>query len=229
MSSFKERERMSYQDAIKTLRKYSNMIAHLLLNDDGTFSIMYHIVCEWCDYCQLQGDCRLLENDDGSDITPLLAKSNPYSMHDCLLSLETKSLEELLNIYRSRDWTQYNIDPLVTVDDIKKIILQKQYISDNFLNDQKTWSNETFGSVNKRGPIGPIKHLKLEVEELLNEPFDLMEYADCLLLIIDASRRAGYSFEMLARAANEKLQINKMRHYPKPNGDEPSLHIKDVE
>lgn len=26
-------------------------IRHLLYNDDGTFSVMRHINCEWCDYC----------------------------------------------------------------------------------------------------------------------------------------------------------------------------------
>jgi hypothetical protein len=36
----------------------SNMIRHLLDNGDGTFSIMEHIVCEMCDYCYSQGDCR---------------------------------------------------------------------------------------------------------------------------------------------------------------------------
>ena len=41
----------NYQDALLCYQKPSNAICHLLRNDDDTYSIMYHIVCEHCDYC----------------------------------------------------------------------------------------------------------------------------------------------------------------------------------
>jgi hypothetical protein len=44
----------------------SNMISHILANDDGTFSVMSHIVCEFCDYCEAGG------------VVPFPAKADPY-------------------------------------------------------------------------------------------------------------------------------------------------------
>lgn len=72
MSSFEDRERMSLDDARGVAESPTNMITHLLSNDDGTFSVMSHIVCEWCDYCDTQGDCR------GGAGAPVPAKPNPY-------------------------------------------------------------------------------------------------------------------------------------------------------
>jgi len=46
-------------------------------NGDGTYSIMYHIVCEFCDYCEEQGDCR----GRGDFVTPL-AKEDPYKLQN---------------------------------------------------------------------------------------------------------------------------------------------------
>lgn len=34
------------------LRQPSPMIRHLLDNGDNTYSIMAHINCEWCDFCE---------------------------------------------------------------------------------------------------------------------------------------------------------------------------------
>ncbi len=48
-------------------------ISHLLDNGDGTYSVMCHIVCEWCDYCDSQGDCRLKP-----DCVPVPYQDDPY-------------------------------------------------------------------------------------------------------------------------------------------------------
>lgn len=59
IDSFESRLRMTREQATKLLvNSNSNMIAHLLDNQDGTYSLVYHIVCEYCDYCESQGDCR---------------------------------------------------------------------------------------------------------------------------------------------------------------------------
>lgn len=70
---FGQRARFDLDEATRYLQEPSGMVRHLLVNKDGTYSIMSHIVCEWCDYCTTQGDCRGVE-------TPVAvpAKPDPY-------------------------------------------------------------------------------------------------------------------------------------------------------
>ena len=98
-------------------------------------------------------------------------------------------------------------------------------------NDQRKWSERTFGSDQERGPLGALKHLEKEAREAqqaVGTPEIRMELADCFLLLIDASRRAGVDMEDLIDAAREKHAINRMRKWPKPMDDEPVEHVKDV-
>lgn len=60
------------------------------------------------------------------------------------------------------------------------------------LSRKREWSLKTFGSIQERGPVGPLKHLLLEIEELKSNPEDLTEWVDCFFLIDDAAYRAGY-------------------------------------
>jgi ParB family chromosome partitioning protein len=89
------------------------------------------------------------------------------------------------------------------------------------------WSNRTFGYEHDRGPVGPLRHLAKEVQETLDQPTELIEYADMLHLIFDACRRAGYSYDDLRHAAAYKLSVNQHRLWPKPTSDEPVEHIRD--
>ena len=74
MSGFKNRDRYTETEARDILENTtSNVIMHLLDNEDGTFSIMGHIVCEHCDYCCSQGDARWER-----DIVAVPAKRDPY-------------------------------------------------------------------------------------------------------------------------------------------------------
>jgi hypothetical protein len=88
------------------------------------------------------------------------------------------------------------------------------------------WSNATFGA--DRGPIGALKHLEKEAREAQAKPTDHEEYADCMLLIVDASRRAGLTPESLMELCFKKLEKCKRRVWPKPNGDEPVEHVRGI-
>ena len=80
----------------------------------------------------------------------------------------------------------------------------------------------------ERGPIGTLKHLAKEAKEAQDNPTDITEYADCLFLTIDAARRAGFSWRQLLQAAFNKLEVNKLRTWPKPvASDEPIEHVRD--
>jgi hypothetical protein len=111
--------------------------------------------------------------------------------------------------------------------------------------DVGEWSNATFGDETERGPVGPLKHLAVEVVcELLDYPrddFDLFllngprvkggegnlgELADVLILLMDATRRAGHTAYDLLGAVRDKHAVNVTRTYPRPTGDEISEHVK---
>jgi hypothetical protein len=70
------------------------------------------------------------------------------------------------------------------------------------------WSDRQFGNV---GPVGPLKHLAKEAIEAAEAQDDISEFADILMLVWDATRRAGFSDEQLAEAVAEKLERNKRR------------------
>lgn len=96
-----------------------------------------------------------------------------------------------------------------------------------FWHSQAEWSRATFGSDTERGPQGPLKHLAKEVQECLADPSDLMEFVDMQLLIFDAARRAGFTFEQLVKGCWEKLEVNKARKWQKPTTDEAVEHVRD--
>jgi len=71
---FENRPRYSEQEVRDWLTDVdSPMIWHLLKNEDGTYSVMGHIVCEHCDYCESQGDCRRRP-----EVEAVPAKIRPY-------------------------------------------------------------------------------------------------------------------------------------------------------
>ena len=76
MSSFKDRDRGTKEKCLEILAKPNNAISHLLDNEDGTFSIMYHIVCEHCDYCNEEGKIDIATNPHFAHI----AKEDPYEI-----------------------------------------------------------------------------------------------------------------------------------------------------
>lgn len=91
------------------------------------------------------------------------------------------------------------------------------------------WSRETFGPDEGRGPQGPLKHMAQEIDECLAAPHDASEYADLLLLLLSAARRAGLSSHDLVMEGSRKLRLNHGRDWPdwrtRPKG-EPVNHIK---
>lgn len=97
----------------------------------------------------------------------------------------------------------------------------------DLLSDLSEWSQATFGSDAERGPIGPLKHLALEAkeaQEAVGKPELITELADCFLLLMDATRKAGKRPIELIRAAQAKMEVNRQRTWNKPVKDEAVLH-----
>lgn len=95
-----------------------------------------------------------------------------------------------------------------------------------FWHAHSEWSQATFGTDQERGPVGSLKHLAKEVQEVLADPTDIIEFADLLFLVFDSTRRAGFTPEQLIEAANAKLAVNKSRQWQKPTSDEPVEHVR---
>ena len=110
--------------------------------------------------------------------------------------------------------------------------------------DQAAWSQATFGADETRDGVGALKHLAKEAAEAEEVALALREFstaqpghaeakaelrtelADCLLLILDASRRSGVPPLDLIRAAQTKMEVNKSRKWPAPEADTPVEHIR---
>jgi hypothetical protein len=97
----------------------------------------------------------------------------------------------------------------------------------NFWYKHGTWATETYGA--QRDHIGPLKHLAKEAVEAQVIPADPIELADCFMLVLSATRNAGLTLEDLVTAAENKLEINKTRKYPKGVNGEPIEHIREEE
>lgn len=81
-----------------------------------------------------------------------------------------------------------------------------------FLYKQKEWSYKTFGP-DKRTK-GVINHIKKEIKEVEQDPTNLMERVDLILLVLDGTYRQGYTPEEITEAIEKKLEINMKRQWP---------------
>jgi hypothetical protein len=102
-----------------------------------------------------------------------------------------------------------------------------------FWMQQAEWSNQTFGTERKRGPVGPLKHLEKEAREAYGESDKTKqqeEIIDCFFLVVDAARRAGLTPETFFYCAFWKLEKNKNREWQKPTTPNEAVeHIRDGE
>lgn len=91
----------------------------------------------------------------------------------------------------------------------------------------RAWSDQTFGTRQETGPVGPLKHLTKEAKEAAEAPGDISEYVDCMFLLWDAVHRAGFTAEDMIQAGFAKLDVLKARTYHRAPNGEPSEHVRD--
>ena len=80
----------------------------------------------------------------------------------------------------------------------------------------KQWTEKQFPTRNT-GSI--MAHLKSEADEVEENATDVFEYADCMMLILDAASYNNIHASDILRACEEKLEINKNRTWGEPNSD----------
>lgn len=80
------------------------------------------------------------------------------------------------------------------------------------LENQRRWSIETFGPGNRTD--GVIAHIHKELKEIKNDPTDIMEWVDVLILAFDGAWRAGWEPQEIIDAIKLKQDINEHRDWP---------------
>lgn len=85
------------------------------------------------------------------------------------------------------------------------------------------WANQTFGA--DRGPSLVLKHLVREAKDLLESPYDILAFADVIILLLNAAKEAGHNVEDLILGIQTKHKINLNREWEQLE-DGTMSHIK---
>lgn len=98
------------------------------------------------------------------------------------------------------------------------------------MDDIREWSDATFGEGQRTIPI--LHHLIKEVPEAIqacdrDAETAIYEFADCMMLLLDAANHHGISAEDLLISVRAKLEINKHRKWGKPDKNGVIEHIKE--
>ncbi len=122
--------------------------------------------------------------------------------------------------YEQEQWLQHQFEQACIDRHARLISNDWQQLQD----DISSWSSIQFPHQN---PHSKITHLRSELTELDEDPTDIMEYADCFMLLIDTARLAGYDMGEIYQALRDKLEINKNREWGEPDEHGVSYHIKE--
>jgi hypothetical protein len=99
-------------------------------------------------------------------------------------------------------------------------------IDKEHLEHQRLWSGQTFGPGGRTQ--GVIDHIRKELIEIENEPTDLMEWVDLLILAFDGAWRAGWEPQEIIDAIKYKQSINEQRTWPDWRTAEPDKAIEHI-
>lgn len=94
-----------------------------------------------------------------------------------------------------------------------------------YVEAHKIWSERTFGDGSRH--MGITKHLEKEIVEIRENPTDLMEWIDVMILAIDGYWRAGGEPHDLLPMLCAKQKRNFNRQWPATTSqDEPVEHVR---
>lgn len=92
-----------------------------------------------------------------------------------------------------------------------------------YIQRHKDWSLKTFGE--GRRTEGLCKHIEKELQEVRQNPDDVFEWVDIIILAIDGAWRSGHSPLQVVNALIEKQAINFGRTWEESGSeDEPVEH-----
>lgn len=90
-------------------------------------------------------------------------------------------------------------------------------------NDIGVFTDKTFG---ESTPQSKAHHLAEEAMEAAADPSDIIEWADCTILLLDAVRKAGFTTDDLYAAVARKMEINKSRKWGDKDENGVVRHVK---
>ncbi len=100
---------------------------------------------------------------------------------------------------------------------------------EDYLRRHVEWSHAMFGTpADGRGPKGPLDHLKKETKEITEDPYDLEEWIDAIILSIDGFLRAGGKLTMVLPLLLRKQVKNAGRDWPDWKMTDPDKAIEHV-
>lgn len=153
-----------------------------------------------------------------------LSHNSPGAVIPEILAEDIKNLQEVVTteaIYESGIdlfGDPIEIIPIPNADfSLSLIDLEKERLA---------WSLETFTEAT---PISSLRKLETEIDEIErnieNGIKDPIEYADAMMCLLDSAGRDGISVEVILKAFELKLKVNKEREWAK-NDDNSYSHIK---
>lgn len=89
--------------------------------------------------------------------------------------------------------------------------------------DIGVFTDKTFG---ESTPQSKAHHLAEEAMEAAADPSDIIEWADCTILLLDAVRKAGFTTDDLFAAVQRKMEINKSRKWGEKDENGVVRHVK---
>ena len=96
----------------------------------------------------------------------------------------------------------------------------------DWLNKKMEWSYKTFGTSERH--IGVLKHIEKEIQEVYENPSDVTEWIDIIILAFDGACRMGFTPQQVVDAMISKQKQNLKRSWPPPpEDDQPSFHLKN--
>ena len=96
----------------------------------------------------------------------------------------------------------------------------------DYLNRHMVWSRQTFGPGLKT--VGISQHIQKELAEVKQDPTNLEEWIDVIILGFDGAWRSGHTPEQIIKMLEYKQQKNMGRTWPTAtNDDEPTEHVRD--
>lgn len=95
------------------------------------------------------------------------------------------------------------------------------------LKRQIAFSERTFGPGPRTKMV--LDHLRKELVEIENNPTDLEEWIDVVLLALDGAWRAGYKPQEIADQLSAKLYKNEVRTWPDWRLSNPNQAIEHIE
>ena len=99
-----------------------------------------------------------------------------------------------------------------------------------FIKKQIEWSGRTFGPGDRAA--GVVAHIRKELIEIEQDPRDVEEWIDVVILALDGAWRAGHSAETIAAALEAKAAKNRSRTWPdwrNARPDQPIEHVREKE